>query len=507
MVYAESNLRKGNRLEAMKAYQKVVIIKPDVPDVRNALTRIYLSLNHFKDAYNEISKVLDIDPKNIEGHLLLKKLTKKAEIPEIFRETLEFHLDFKASPRKINILKKQFEMEKRKYSTLINDYERQLEDDEGNPIIMFNKSKAEERLSFAEETLEDLETMVGDVEDEDEVYAGLEKPAAVEIPEAEAGMEQETEVDVEVPDFFPDEEETLDIRQEEVPISLSIGMEESEQAETDMEIDAEAEVETEDELLIPETEEGEILEIQTPEIAEEVMETPVEEEISAVVEEEPAEEVIELSADEQTEEEPVTVIEEPAETEVTETIEEADEIHGVSEDVDEVIEETEVISEESIKEEPVKTEEEIPEKIPEKKAVSLISDERMSFYDEMEGSMSKVLKTLNRTRGVTSSLILDNTGFILCLESSEKLNTQELALQVLDGVSPLMEWGNIEGNRDRELLYWVLEFKEGLMVLQPLTKDIYLVVLGKSGANFGAVRYSIEKNTARLVLSLQNALA
>lgn len=495
MVYAESNLRKGNRLEAMKAYQKVVQIKPNVPDVRNALTRIYLSLNHFKDAYNEISKVLDMDPKNIEGHLLLKKLVKKAEIPEKYKEALEFHLDFKASPRKINILKKQFEMEKRKYSSLINDYERQLEDDEGNPIIMFNKSKAEERLSFAEETLEDLESMVGDVEDEDEVYPGLERPAVVEVPEAEteieAAVDEENEVDVEVPDYSPDEEETLDIMDEEVPFALSIGVEESGEAETETETGEEAFVPEEDEEL-----EAEVAEVT--EVTEEAAELPIEEEIPVAIEEEPAEEVME----ELPEEEPVSVIEEPAEPEVAE---EAEEVLEATEEVIETADE--LMLEEQVPEEPVQSVEEVKETVPEKEVVSLISDERMSFYDEMEGSMSKVLKTLNRTRGVTSSLILDNTGYILCLESSEKLNTQELALQVLDGVSPLMQWGNTEGNRDRELLYWVLEFKEGLMVLQPLTQDIYLVVLGKSGANFGAVRYSIEKNTARLVLSLQNAPA
>ncbi len=502
MVYAESNLRKGNRLEAMKAYQKVVKIKPNVPDVRNALTRIYLSLNHFKDAYNEISKVLDMDPKNIEGHLLLKKLVKKSEIPDKYRETLEFHMDFKASPRKIAVLKKQFEMEKRKYSTLINDYERQLEDDEGNPIIMFNKSKAEERLTFAEETLEDLESMVGDVEDEDEVYPGLEKPELIEVPEAEvvseSEIDDEAEVDIEVPDYTPDEEESLEIVEEDVPLSLSIGMEESENTETEIETVTEAD----EEAFV--SEEDETIEAEALEVTEDVVETPIDEEIPALVEEETIKEVIEETVDE----EPTSVVEEPVEPEITE---EAAEIQEVQEAAEEVIEEAdELMLEEESTEEPVKPVEEVTEASeaePEKKVVSLISDERMSFYDEMEGSMSKVLKTLNRTRGVTSSLILDNTGFILSLESSEKLNTQELALQVLDGVSPLMQWGNLEGNRDRELLYWVLEFKEGLMVLQPLTQEIYLVVLGKSGANFGAVRYSIEKNTARLVLSLQNAPA
>lgn len=496
MVYAESNLRKGNRLEAMKAYQKVVKIKPNVPDVRNALTRIYLSLNHFKDAYNEIWKVLDMDPKNIEGHLLLKKLVKKAEIPEKYREMLEFHMDFKASPRKIKSLKKQFEMEKRKYSSLINDYERQLEDDEGNPIIMFNKSKAEERFLFAEETLEDLESMVGGEDDEDEVYAGLELPEVVEVPEAETAIDEETEVDVEVPDYVPDEEESLDIIEEEIPLSLSIGMEESDGIQV--------ETEAGEEVFLPE--EDEIPEVAISEIAEDVMEAPIEEEIPMAIEEEvmeeAIEEVIEEPLDEQAVEEPASIIE------VAEEAEEAEEFPEVSEAIGEVIEEIdEPISEEVTEEESSEPVDEVTEASPEKEVVSLISDERMSFYDEMEGSMSKVLKTLNRTRGVTSSLILDNTGYILCLESSEKLNTQELGLQVLDGVSPLMLWGNIEGNRDRELLYWVLEFKEGLMVLQPLTQDIYLVVLGKSGANFGAVRYSIEKNTARLVLSLHNAPA
>ena len=446
MVYAESNLRKGNRLEAMKAYQKVIKIKPEVPDVRNALTRIYLSLNHFKDAYNELVKVFELDPKNIEAHLLLKKLVRKSEIPVDLKEVLEPHLEFKASPSRIAFLKKQFQLEKKKHETLVNDYERQLEEDDGNPIIMFNKSKAEERFKFAEETLQDLDTMIGEVEEEDIIYPTLEKPQEVELPAEEEVTETEGE------------EEALIIEDEEVPQALSIGVDE--------------EGEDEDSGFIPEI--GGASEDELFEAMEDGMEEPAEEKVPDEIVEEQVEEQAEELAEE-TPEEPVEDIEV-----------EVPDIPG------------------STEEQEPKAEVSEPEKTEEPKEASIISDERMLFYDEMEGQMSKLLKTLNRTRGVTSSLIMDNTGYILSIESTEEINTQEFAIQVLDGVNPLLEWGKSEGDQDRELLYWVLEFKKGLMVLQPLTREIFMVVLGKRGANFGAVRYSIEKNIGRLVLSLQD---
>jgi len=133
-----------------------------------------------------------------------------------------------------------------------------------------------------------------------------------------------------------------------------------------------------------------------------------------------------------------------------------------------------------------------------------LSEERLAFYDEIKNETDRVLKALNRTRGVVSSLILDNTGHILNVQSSESFNPEELGSQVLQGVSPLIKWGTDTGEEGRELLYWVLEFKKGLMVLQPLTSEIYLIVLGKRGANFGAVRYSIEKNTGKLLSALSN---
>jgi predicted regulator of Ras-like GTPase activity (Roadblock/LC7/MglB family) len=135
-------------------------------------------------------------------------------------------------------------------------------------------------------------------------------------------------------------------------------------------------------------------------------------------------------------------------------------------------------------------------------AIPEVSEERKKFYKDIHGKMDFVLSTLSKTRGVTSSFIMDKTGAILHIMSTENFDRMEMSQQALKGVEPLLEWRTSKEQTECELLYWVLEFKKGMMVLQPLTPEVFLVVLGKAGANFGAVRYSIEKNTGKLLSAL-----
>jgi len=42
-------------------------------------------------------------------------------------------------------------------------------------------------------------------------------------------------------------------------------------------------------------------------------------------------------------------------------------------------------------------------------------------------------------------------------------------------------------------VYWVLECAGGIVVLQMIDQDHALVVVGQAGANFGALRYTMDK--------------
>lgn len=380
MAYAEANLRKGSRLEAMKTYQKLVRLKPDVPDIRYALAKIYFSMNHYSDSLGELARIFEIAPKHIESHLLLRRIEKKGAIPEEMKETLAPHLDFTASPSRIKTIQMQFDLEKRKYERLINDYNKQLEEDEDNPIILYNRTKAEERVKVAEENLAELNNLIGEEEEE-------EKPAFVPLAET---VEPETS---DVPEEAVQEEESSD----------SIG-----------------------------------------------------DELESIMDEEESDALASLSM---TGDSPVGVPLEEMEDSIVEV-------------------------------ESEKTEEDLGEPV--------LSSERLEFYENIKGDLEKVLKSVNKARGVSSSLVLDHAGHIISDLISEDFDPGQLGMMILQGVKPLISWKVDEGKKSRELLYWVLEFRKGLLVLQPLSPEIYLVVLGSQGANFGAVKYSIEKNTNKL---------
>ncbi|MCE1248077.1 MAG: hypothetical protein LWY06_15665 [Firmicutes bacterium] len=442
MVYAEANLRKGNRLEAMKAYQDVVRIKPDVPEVRIALAKIYISMNHDFDAYQEILNVIRMDEKNLEGHLLLKTLSRKTPIPEEFAGELSSHLDFKASPRRVRTLQTQASLEKRKYERLIKEYDSQMEENNGDPVTLYNRKKAQERLDFAIQTFLDLEEMVGEPDPGEEQYY---RPAPVRLEES-----------VSVPSEITDETEIA-----EEPVGeaiLGTGTISGEEGEEVIEAISE------------------YLEEKMPDEPEAVEVMPQPEEILPIV--------VEIG-EEVVAEEPETTVETIPEPVAAEEEINADVQEPVAAEIAETIEEIPA--------------EELPvEEVP----VVQVSEDRKKFYKDIQGKMDFVLQTLSKTRGVTASFIMDNSGSVLHIISTENFDQNEMTQQALKGVEPLLKWRTSEEQTECELLYWVLEFKKGLMVLQPLTPEVFLVVIGKTGANFGAVRYSIEKNTGKLLSAL-----
>jgi predicted regulator of Ras-like GTPase activity (Roadblock/LC7/MglB family) len=452
MVYAEANLRKGNRLEAMKAYQDVVRIKPDVPEVRIALAKIYVSMNHYVDAYQEILNVLKMDEKNLEGHLLLKTLSRKTPIPEEFSSELSNQLEFKASPRRVRTLQTQSSLEKRKYERLIKEYDKQLEDNNGDPVTLYNRKKAQERLEFAIQTFQDLEDMVGEPDEGEEQYY---RPVPIRVVESVVPRQETAE------------EKPLDALATEDEISDEGPMLGHENIEV---IEAIAEYLDEK---VPDVD-GSPEPLHTEEIL------PVVVDIAEIAEiPEPEESILDQMAQPDSITADQLFAEKFADNQEPVVIEIAEEIPS---------EETSAVSEVSA----VEPESAIPE----------VSEERKKFYKDIHGKMDFVLSTLSKTRGVTSSFIMDKTGAILHIMSTENFDRMEMSQQALKGVEPLLEWRTSKEQTECELLYWVLEFKKGMMVLQPLTPEVFLVVLGKAGANFGAVRYSIEKNTGKLLSAL-----
>ncbi|MFP4498150.1 MAG: hypothetical protein ACLFQV_08060 [Vulcanimicrobiota bacterium] len=430
MAYAEANLRRGNRLEALKTYQKLVRINPEVTEIRVALAKIYFFTDHFIDALNEIINIFNLESDHIEAHLLLKKIERNFGIPEDVKPALESHLQFKSSSRRVGILKKQYELAKRKFNQLIEDYDRQLEESD-NPIIYYNKSKAQQRVKLADETLGDLESMIDD---------SIEEITTQEVEGIIPEIEQVMPLTEEVPSAEYVETENGETVEEELQELQEL----EEQAEAIVEIESEVEKE-------PSEEE---IESETPDILLEEMET-----------EGPEEEITEES------------------WEITdeETLEEASEDTPEMEETEEHDEVTEV--------------EEIEEPAEETK----VSPDRLNFYECISGQLNEVLENINKTRGISTSIIMDGTGHFVQNINSEVLNREEFSNEIIDALQYLVNFKFNHSQDLQKLSYWVIEFKKGLMVLHPITDEINLIVIGHTGANFGAVKYSVEKSLGRLL--------
>jgi tetratricopeptide (TPR) repeat protein/predicted regulator of Ras-like GTPase activity (Roadblock/LC7/MglB family) len=453
MAYAEANLRKGNRLEAMKAYQRLSRLSPGETEVRISLARIYASTNQQHDAFFEIKTVLEIDSANIEAHLLLRGLSRQFKIPNDLKGFLEQHLSFQAPAKIVRIHKRLHEMEARKFQMLIDEYDRQLEEDSGNPIVVFNRKKAQDRLHSAEEALQDLQDMVMDQEEdtpesfqEEEAQVSFVVPEVQEPEEEAAPAYQEEEYE----DAAPHEAYAIEEPAEETAMGLEEGY-------------------PEEEGHWPQEDES-IQEIpgDYPEVEEEPDQSPGEEEFVMPGQDEPEEA------------EPEIPLEEEASFQ-------GEDIPPLYEDQQPGEAMTGPPEEEDTAEPPAEAEEDA------------ISPARQEFYARVAGDLEEILTAIFQTRGVSSSLVLDGRGNILCHTGADSGDPEALAALIIEGVEPLLAWTEKAGR----LMHWILEFDKGLLFLLPLGGDLYLTVIGKTEANLGTVKYSVEKHYAPLARILK----
>jgi predicted regulator of Ras-like GTPase activity (Roadblock/LC7/MglB family) len=139
-----------------------------------------------------------------------------------------------------------------------------------------------------------------------------------------------------------------------------------------------------------------------------------------------------------------------------------------------------------VEELPVPPEEPAPEK-----GKPSLSAERKTFYEAIRESVTTVLAGLIKTKGVTAVMTVARDGFVVDSIINETIDQEEVGKLVCTGMEIIEEWRQIETGE--AFLYWVLEFEQGLMVVRSVHAGHYLLALGKAGANFGAMRYSMEK--------------
>ncbi len=153
--FAEANLRRGRRLEALQAYQKVLGLTPDVSDAHLAVAEIYLLHGLPLEAYDELRKVFEIEPGRPEAHLLLHEIEPLAPIPHVLEHLrARFPTELQVAETRSRLT---LEVEH-----LVREVEQLRETGEGpasEPVASYHLEQARKRLNRTQHLLALLETL------------------------------------------------------------------------------------------------------------------------------------------------------------------------------------------------------------------------------------------------------------------------------------------------------------------------------------------------------------
>lgn len=127
-----------------------------------------------------------------------------------------------------------------------------------------------------------------------------------------------------------------------------------------------------------------------------------------------------------------------------------------------------------------------------------ISAARKAFYQLHSESISSLTSTLARTRGVTSIFLAAREGITINASSKDHISQERIGELVKESFEFLEAFAS-------DLSYWVLECSGGIFVMQRLDDLHVLIAVGQAGANFGALRYTMDKTKIKFEQLLAQA--
>lgn len=129
-----------------------------------------------------------------------------------------------------------------------------------------------------------------------------------------------------------------------------------------------------------------------------------------------------------------------------------------------------------------------------------VSEARKAYYTSQAEALSTLTATLARTRGVTSIFLVAREGVTIESVAKDAISETRIGELVRESFEFLEAFA-------KEPSYWVLECAGGIFVMQKLDPRHVLIAIGQAGANFGALRYTMDKTKAKFeqILSLTPA--
>lgn len=116
--------------------------------------------------------------------------------------------------------------------------------------------------------------------------------------------------------------------------------------------------------------------------------------------------------------------------------------------------------------------------------------DRQEFYVTKAEELGKLTGTLARTRGVTSIFLCSREGKTIDSVVKDDVTEERISELVLESFDFLTAYAESPA-------YWVLECSGGIFVMQALDDFHVLIAIGQAGANFGALRYTMDKTKAK----------
>lgn len=123
--------------------------------------------------------------------------------------------------------------------------------------------------------------------------------------------------------------------------------------------------------------------------------------------------------------------------------------------------------------------------------------ERQAYYESRAEEIGKLTGTLARTRGVSSIFLVARDGTTIDSVVKDDITESRVGDLVKESFEFLSAYAASPA-------YWVLECAGGIFVMQTLDEEHVLIAIGQAGANFGALRYTMDKTKAKFEAILQN---
>ena len=517
LALAETAFRRGLRLEALEAYQKV-LKDESVAEAHLCMAQMYRHHGLYQEAISELRVLFEIEPGYPEAHVFARELSTATTLPSDIEEILLAgcgHDELALARVRLSIARSLVLREGQELVAI-------QDANAGDPTFGYYIFETRKRLSYCEEVLSQLTVL----EDARKAYLAdldrqrqieRERQRAAEAPAVEAHVEEEPPI-VEARPVEP-----LGGSADSTVATVEVFNDFTEtEIETETVIETEPVIETEVEAAGHM--EAELPALEVEEVHSAVEESPLEPEV-ALVDELATEEAARVGEPALWDDHPTYVpthdsgeslVRDPHRDltlDITPTLEgELPEIEveppaprydspvgtydsGFGDDLVDTVPGSldrpaqlslDPVELPVVQELPPEPEVVVPPPAPVVQAPEPAQPDYPSLYAPLLASLDGLIQTLAKTRSVSSVFLLNREGYAIAEQVKDTIGRERLSEFIIETVAFLEAFASAPQ-------YWVLECAGGIVVIQSVDSYHYLVTIGQTGANFGALRYTMDR--------------